>query len=80
MKTFSDGHAQSADERERDLRHAAGMLAQLDRDDKEVALYDHVSHGCPFEDSGVECPVGCDAPDNIAMQSAAFFGDATGVR
>ena len=29
MKTFSDGHAQTDDERDRDLRHAAGLLAQM---------------------------------------------------
>ena len=73
------GHVQTDDEKSRDLRHAAGLLAQLSDDDKGAAAYDHVAHGpCPFEESDIDCPVGCDAPQNIALDARAFFSDATG--
>ena len=81
MMRHATGHVQTDDEKQRDLRHAAGLLAQLDVDAQGIAAYDHASHGCPFEDvDGLECPV-CDRADAIAMQARAFFGDdATGVR
>lgn len=81
MTLHATGHTQTDDERDRDLRHAAGLLAQLSDDDKGATLYDHVSHGCPFEDADFPCPAGCDSADNIALQARAFFGDdATGAR
>lgn len=48
----------------RDQLTAARILAQLD---PEAAAYAHASHGCPFEDSDIVCPAGCDDDANIHL-------------
>lgn len=43
----------------RELAMSASFFATAPQSTREAEAYDHASHGCPFVDSGVECPV-CD--------------------
>lgn len=67
-------------ERWADMATVARVLQGLDAEGKAAAAYDHVSHGCPFEETAVVCPVGCESPDNIANETLAFFGGISHAR